>query len=277
MRSNNGVEFQMPFFFYQSKGVTHQLTCFVTSLQNSIVERKHQYILNMARALNIQSRLTNKYSTNFVIIAVYLINRTPTPILQHKSPFKILYKTEPSYSHLRVFGCLCFVSTLSYAQTKFGTRARRFFFFQDIHMKLKDTSYLILRLTKFLSLVLSHSMKKYFSINYPNMTLGHPSLMQIMHPLKKCFCYSAIPPSLLQIITFKQSQKQTNQTSPYNHITHPISHHHKLRINLYEDLCINEEHPNIFGISTTSKPQHRRPSSHHLKERLLNLLLDHQR
>ncbi|KAL8103895.1 hypothetical protein AgCh_028189 [Apium graveolens] len=40
--------------------------------------------------------------------AVHLINKLPTPVLQHKSPHEVLYKELPGYDHLRVFGCLAF-------------------------------------------------------------------------------------------------------------------------------------------------------------------------
>lgn len=45
--------------------------------------------------------------------AIYLINRTPTPLLDNKSHFEIPFKVPPKYSHLRTFECLCFAATLS--------------------------------------------------------------------------------------------------------------------------------------------------------------------
>ncbi|XP_075636871.1 uncharacterized protein LOC142609131 [Castanea sativa] len=50
IRSDNGTEFYLKDFF-QSHGILHQLTCVDTPQQYVVVERKHQYILNFARAL----------------------------------------------------------------------------------------------------------------------------------------------------------------------------------------------------------------------------------
>jgi len=42
--------------------------------------------------------------------AVYLHNRTPTSVLlTNTTPFKVLNGSKPNLSHLRVWGCQCFV------------------------------------------------------------------------------------------------------------------------------------------------------------------------
>jgi hypothetical protein len=52
----------------------------------------------------------------------------PTPVLHQKSPFQMLYHKPPVFLDLKVFGSLCFVSTLEQHRTKLDPRARKCIF-----------------------------------------------------------------------------------------------------------------------------------------------------
>jgi len=120
LRSDNGGEFHMKEFFH-TKGIIHQTTCVETPQQNGLVERKHQHLLNVARALRFQANLPLQCWSDCVLTTTYLINHTPSPLLKNKTPFELLFNKSPSYAHLRVFGSLCFASTLSRQRTKFDS------------------------------------------------------------------------------------------------------------------------------------------------------------
>ncbi|CAN1157716.1 Retrovirus-related Pol polyprotein from transposon TNT 1-94 [Linum perenne] len=124
IRSDQGKEFDMP-DFYQEKGIFHERTCVETPQQNSKVKRKHQHILYVARALRFQAKLPLDFWSDCVRHAIFLINRVPTPVLQNKTPYEMLHSKPPSFSDLKVFGSLCYASTLANHRTKFAERARK--------------------------------------------------------------------------------------------------------------------------------------------------------
>jgi hypothetical protein len=124
VRSDNGPEFLIP-DFYASKGILHQKSCVETPQQNGRVERKHQHILNVARALLFQSKLPKSFWCYAVHHATFLINRVPTPLLHNLSPYQLLYDSIPDINVFKVFGSLCYASTLQSHRTKLDFRARK--------------------------------------------------------------------------------------------------------------------------------------------------------
>ncbi|CAJ2656892.1 unnamed protein product [Trifolium pratense] len=124
IRTDNGPEFLMPAFF-ASKGIIHQTTCVETPQQNGRVERKHQHILNVGRALLFQSKLPKQFWSYAVLQATYVINRIPSPLLNNKSPYFLRFNKHPDMNELKVFGSLCYASTIQNHRTKLDPRARK--------------------------------------------------------------------------------------------------------------------------------------------------------
>ncbi|GAU40443.1 hypothetical protein TSUD_397620, partial [Trifolium subterraneum] len=101
-----------------SHSINHVTTNSATPQQNGIVERKHQHILGIARALLFQANLPTIFWSYAVSHAVHIINRLPSPFLQQKLPFQMLYNTLPDIENLRVFGSLVFAATLKANRNK---------------------------------------------------------------------------------------------------------------------------------------------------------------
>lgn len=100
----------------------HQFSCVAKLEHNLVVERKHQHILNVARALYFQFRVLHFWS-ECILIVVYLINCTPSDVLQWQTSFVLLNCSLLDYSLMRVFGFLCFASTTPSLRSKFPPHA----------------------------------------------------------------------------------------------------------------------------------------------------------
>ena len=160
IRSDNGTKFYLKDLF-QSHGILHQLTCVDTPQQNDVVERKHQHILNAARALRFQSQIPLCFWGDCILTAIYLINRFPSRSLGNKSPYELLFNSPPSYNHLKCFGCLCFIYTLPHDRDKFAPRARKCVFL-GYPMASRVTKFWTLLPTPFTFPEISFSTSIYF-------------------------------------------------------------------------------------------------------------------
>ncbi|KAL0641872.1 hypothetical protein Bca4012_102526 [Brassica carinata] len=110
-RSDNGGEYTGQAFklHLSQHGILHQTSCPYTPQQNGVAERKNRHLMEVARSMMFQSNVPKKFWSDAVATACYLINRTPTLILQGQSPFEVLNQYKPSLEHMKIFGCLCFV------------------------------------------------------------------------------------------------------------------------------------------------------------------------
>lgn len=102
----------LKFPLLKSLGIVHQSSCVYTPQQNGVVERRHRYILDTARAIKFQASVPLRFWGDCVATAVYLINRLPSQTLHGKVPVEIHSKSSSDLSHLKVFGCLGYVTSL---------------------------------------------------------------------------------------------------------------------------------------------------------------------
>ena len=90
--------------------------------QNSVVDRKHLHILNITKSLYFQSNIPLTVWVDCVCTIVFIMNRTPSPILNNQSTYEILFGKIPMYSNFKVFGSFCYASTLLSSKHKFSSR-----------------------------------------------------------------------------------------------------------------------------------------------------------
>jgi hypothetical protein len=124
VRTDNGPKFLLN-SFYASNGIFHHKSCVETPQQNHMVERKHQHILNVGRALLYQSKLPASYWSYALLHAAFIINRVTSPTLSNKSPYELLRNKVPDIDSFKVFGSLCYSTSLHSHRTKLAARVRK--------------------------------------------------------------------------------------------------------------------------------------------------------
>lgn len=98
LRIDNGGEYQSSEFrsFFTINGLLYQTACPNTPQQNGVAEQKNRILLEMARAMILESQVPSSYWPEAVATATYLTNLLPSSVLNHKtlwtfSPLKPLF------------------------------------------------------------------------------------------------------------------------------------------------------------------------------------------
>lgn len=106
LRSDNGREYvnKNMCTFLKENGIVHQTTVPYTPQQNGVSERANRTIIEKARSMIYDSKLSLAYWAEAVNTAIYLKNRVPTQSLNNKIPEELWTGKKINLSHLRVFG-----------------------------------------------------------------------------------------------------------------------------------------------------------------------------
>lgn len=106
--SDNGGEFLALRDFFRTNGISHYTSPPHTPEHNGMSERKHRHVVESGLTMLAKASVPKTYWPYAFAVAVYLINRLPTPLLSMQSPFQKLFGKDPNYQKLRIFGCACF-------------------------------------------------------------------------------------------------------------------------------------------------------------------------
>ncbi|GJY55513.1 ribonuclease H-like domain-containing protein [Tanacetum coccineum] len=107
---DHGGEFDNHTFhkLFASHGIQFRFSCPKTSQQNGKSERMIRTINNLIRTLLFQANLPPNYWLEALNMAVYILNILPSRAIDNDIPYTRLLQTNPDYSLLRTFGCLCY-------------------------------------------------------------------------------------------------------------------------------------------------------------------------
>ena len=122
--SDNGGKFIALKSYILLHGITHYTTAPHTPQQNGVSERHHRHLVETGLTLLHDAHLDFSYWPYAFQIASYLINRQPTPLLQEKSPFEVLFGQTSNYLKLKKFGCICYPLTRPYNSNKMQPKSK---------------------------------------------------------------------------------------------------------------------------------------------------------
>jgi transposase InsO family protein len=128
--TDNGKEYLSNEFsnYLKENKIRRQLTCPHTPQQNGVAERKNRHLTEICRSILYAKIVPGRFWAECMRTAAYVINRLPQSKLGFKSPHEMLWKVKPTVSHLKVFGCVCYVFVPDHLRSKFEKKAIRCIF-----------------------------------------------------------------------------------------------------------------------------------------------------
>eukprot|EP00833_Pecoramyces_ruminatium_P005940 jgi/Orpsp1_1/1179972/evm.model.c7180000071638.1 len=125
IRIDNGTEFSNKKFkdFYTNNGIVHQFTIPYNPQQNGRSERFNGTLINSAKALLNESKLSREFWEYAVDTANYIHNRIPHHGINNKVPYELLFHKKVDYSHFKTFGCRVFFYIPKSFRNKFDNNA----------------------------------------------------------------------------------------------------------------------------------------------------------
>jgi len=111
IRSDHEGEFQKAIFetYCEENGISHNFSAPRTSQQNGVVERKNRSMKELARTMLNENNLPKYFWADAVSTACYVLNRVLIRPVLKLTPYELFKGRKPTISHLKIFGCKCFV------------------------------------------------------------------------------------------------------------------------------------------------------------------------
>ena len=111
IRRDHSGEFQNEKFehFCEKHGINHNFSAPRTPQRNDVVERKNRSLEELARTMLNENSLPKYFWADAVNTTCYVLNRVLIRPILKKTPYELFKGRRPALSHLKVFGCKCFI------------------------------------------------------------------------------------------------------------------------------------------------------------------------
>jgi transposase InsO family protein len=103
LRTNNGGKLTVTEFvsYCADEGVQRHYSVPYSPQQNSVIERRNQTVVGMARALLKQRGMSAVFWGEAMVMAIYILNRSSTKALNGRTSYEAWHGRKPVVSHLR--------------------------------------------------------------------------------------------------------------------------------------------------------------------------------
>lgn len=250
---DNGDEFIKLKTLLTTHAISHYTTPPHTPKLNAIAERRHRHIVEIGKALLYTANLPLSFWSHAFCTTIYLINRLPTPVLQMKSPFQLLHKTEPNPLHLHSFGCLSFPWLRPYTSNKLQPRSHRCIF-----IGYADTQYVYHCLDPNTNKIYTFRHVKFYDHIFPYNTCQPPNNSSPKLPnIPQQPLHTFIPISIQAHPTNTLQHETSNSTESTPSTQHPstptlIEHLPTITNQPIPCLMINEKGPSTLSSSSSN-------------------------
>lgn len=111
LRTENVLEFCDSQFneFCSKNRIERHKTCTYTTQQNRVAERKNKILMKNVRCLLDESCLEEKLWAEEATTAAYLVNCSPSSVIDHNVSEQLWLERRPCYKYLRRFGFVAYV------------------------------------------------------------------------------------------------------------------------------------------------------------------------
>ncbi|XP_044478092.1 uncharacterized protein LOC123205234 [Mangifera indica] len=114
--------------FYKQNGIKRQLTVRRTPEQNGVAERKNRTVVEMAKNMLSEKKLSNDFWVEAVATSVYLLNISPTKAVHNITPYEAWWNRKPNVSALKIFGCIAYAMLTINDRTKMDKKSEKCIF-----------------------------------------------------------------------------------------------------------------------------------------------------
>ena len=127
LRTDGGGEYSGQYFqlYLKQCGIVHSVSPPYSPKQNGLAERANRTLMEGARCMIEDSRLTKPFRGYAVTTAAHIHNRLPSRSHEDKSPLEHWTGETPSIGHLRVFGSVTYMHIPGETRKKLDPRSRK--------------------------------------------------------------------------------------------------------------------------------------------------------